>query len=79
VLQLITRNEDPGADSPAAFEKVKYSFEVPMGLLDRVRPKRCQDCGKYFLRGGKKVVSGTLVRPQHTTRYHCDTCSGRGQ
>lgn len=79
VLQLITRNEDPSVDSPAAFEKAKYAFEVPMALLDRVRPKRCSDCGRYFLRGGKKVISGTLVRPQHTTRYHCDACTGRAQ
>jgi len=73
-LNLISRCDDPGANGPSYPEGSPYSLEIPMGLRDRILPKRCSRCGRLFLRGGKKFVAGDLGRTAEAFSYTCPSC-----
>ena len=54
--------------------ETRFMLEVPMTRLDRVRPKRCAGCGKIYIAGGKKVVSGDLSTPGSRFLFFCPGC-----
>jgi hypothetical protein len=63
------------ADKPAGeWTKTEFSLEVPMKIQDRIRPKKCSVCGRYFLSGGKKKIEGDMRKPQLLIRFTCDRC-----
>ncbi len=63
------------ADKPAEeWTKTSFMLEIPMKFSDRIRPKKCSACGRWFVRGGKKEVTGDMRKPQLDTRYKCDRC-----
>ncbi|MDD1710285.1 MAG: hypothetical protein LUQ37_05185 [Methanoregulaceae archaeon] len=51
-----------------------FMLQVPMQIIDRVRPKRCATCGKIFFFGGRKMAAGDLAVPGLTYRYYCHRC-----
>ena len=69
ILQLLGRCND-GDENNA-----RFSLEVPMGLLDRIRPRRCAKCGALHIRGGKKYVRGSLEQTMLEYSYQCRQCS----
>jgi hypothetical protein len=74
VMELASEYSD--ADDPANGRKqdTRFILEVPRGMLDRIRPKRCAGCGRLYISGGKKVVSGDLAGPGHKFSYFCPGC-----
>ncbi len=72
VMQLVSAFEESGGVTGG--KGVRFRFEVPMGAVDHVRPKRCAKCGKVFLRGGSKQVVGDLGKPEISRAYLCPHC-----
>lgn len=74
ILDFITAYGE-NADKPVEeWTKTEYSLEVPMKFIDAIRPRRCAKCGRYFLFGGKKMVSGDMRKPAIAISYTCDRC-----
>jgi hypothetical protein len=73
-LHLISRFDDPGAGGPSSPEGTPYSLEIPLSLRERITPKRCSRCGRLFLSGGRKLVSGDLGRSSEDVSYICPSC-----
>jgi len=73
-LHLISRCEGSfsGETTP---RETAYELDLPMTLRDRIRVKRCAACGRLFVLGGKKRISGDLARPSDEIRYTCQDCS----
>jgi len=72
-LSLISRCEGAFSGDTTPRETT-YELEVPMTLGDRIRVKRCTSCGRLFLFGGKKRISGDLARAGDEVRYTCRDC-----
>jgi hypothetical protein len=72
VMNLIAGLEDyclnPGSGE---LLRTKFEFDLPMKLADQIRPKKCSRCGRLFLRGGRKILSGDLVGPGFGISYIC--------
>jgi len=74
IMDFITTYGE-NADKPVEeWTKTSFSLEIPMKRLDQVRPKKCSACGRWFLVGGKKKVSGDMRKPQLDITYTCDRC-----
>jgi len=54
--------------------KTAFTLEIPMQWYDKIRPKRCTKCGKWFVTGGNKQISGDMRRTALTFEYVCDQC-----
>jgi hypothetical protein len=74
VMELAAEYNDH--DNPANGLKpdTRYVLEVPRSMLDRIKPKRCANCNRLFIAGGKKVVSGDLAVPGFAFAYYCPEC-----
>ncbi len=73
VMQLVSGFEESGG-LPTG-KAARFRFDVPMGAVDRLFPKRCAKCGKLFMRGGSKMVEGDLGKnTEVTSAYHCPHC-----
>jgi hypothetical protein len=75
-LSLINRCEGAFSGDTTPRETA-YELDVPMALGDRVRLKRCSSCGRLFLFGGKKRISGDLARAGDEIRYTCRNCRSK--
>ena len=73
-LQVMALANECGDRSPLEKPDTRFMLEVPMARLDRIRPKRCAGCGKIYINGGKKVVSGDLSTPGYRFLYFCPGC-----
>ncbi|MDR3101893.1 MAG: hypothetical protein LBU24_01450 [Methanocalculaceae archaeon] len=51
-----------------------FSFAAWMTPEEKAAEKPCRVCGKIFVSGGRKMVSGDLFEPEPTTEYFCDDC-----
>ena len=72
VMQLIAGLDEcclnPG---PGEFPRTKFEFYLPMRLSDKLRLKKCSRCGRFFFRGGRKILSGDLATPGFEIKYIC--------
>ncbi len=75
VMQLISAYEDSCTRDQVPCTDTRFSLEIPMGRLDRLRLKQCGACGKHFIRGGRKVLSGDLSKPGYRVTYRCSRCT----
>jgi hypothetical protein len=74
IMAFVTSYEE-NADKPVGeWTKTDFSLEIPMGRWDKVRPKRCAKCGRWYVSGGKKVLEGDMRRPKVAVRYTCERC-----
>jgi hypothetical protein len=63
------------AEKPSdEMKQTAYSLEIRMKAFDRIRPKKCHTCGRWFIAGGRKKVEGDMRRPELAIRYTCDRC-----
>ncbi|MDY6775223.1 MAG: hypothetical protein SV253_03980 [Halobacteria archaeon] len=64
---------DPVEDTES---KRRYVLEVPPSILDRLRPKRCDACGRWHLKIGRKeydvLLEGNTGEVDVT--YYCVLC-----
>jgi hypothetical protein len=74
IMEFVTSYEQ-NADKPAEeWTKTEFSLEMPMGVLDRIRPKRCAKCHRHFVFGGKKQICGDMRHTAVQIQYLCDRC-----
>jgi len=79
VMQFLTENESKCEMNGERWGKAHFDLIVPMSRVDRIRPKQCGSCGKWFLRGGRKRIAGNLAGIRPETVYDCDRCgAGNG-
>ena len=73
---MLLANEYSDCDDPANGQKsdTRFVLEIPRSFIDRVKPKRCAGCKRFYISGGKKVVSGDLSRPDFEFLYYCPNC-----
>jgi len=74
LLDLALRLEE-GAEGDLD-DDCSYTFCVRMTLGDRIRPKKCDRCGRLFIAGGEKRVTGSFRSPDISTSYRCPGCTG---
>jgi hypothetical protein len=74
VMQLATEYGDRVCHEIGQKPDTRFMLEVPLTRTDRIRPKRCAGCGKLYVTGGKKVVSGDLSVPGFRFLYFCPEC-----
>lgn len=74
IMNLISQLEDQCTGGYPNPQKVEFRLEVPMGLWERMKPKRCIQCGKMFFRHGKKVISGNFNQQEIKVEYYCLSC-----
>jgi hypothetical protein len=54
--------------------RTAFTLEIPMNLLDKIRPKHCARCNQWFISGGKKQITGDMRKTALTFEYVCDKC-----
>jgi hypothetical protein len=73
-MEFVNIYEQNAELPPEEWTRSAFTLEIPMNLLDRIRPKQCTRCKKWFLKGGKKQISGDMRRTALTFEYVCETC-----
>lgn len=79
VMQLVSSYEEACIKDPLAQRDTRFALEVPLTGWDRIRPKRCASCRRFFFSGGKKVISGDLSVPGFSVSYHCRSCDEKAR
>lgn len=51
-----------------------FAFSAKMTPEERQGEKLCKRCGRTFVTGGRKIVSGDLFEPETETTYYCEEC-----
>jgi hypothetical protein len=74
VMQFLAENESRCEMDGERWGKTQFDLVVPMSPVERIKPKRCAMCGKWFVRGGKKRIAGELANPGPAVRYECGGC-----
>jgi predicted RNA-binding Zn-ribbon protein involved in translation (DUF1610 family) len=74
IMQLVSRYEEQLASDNEDDETSGIMLDVPMTTIDRLRLKTCHHCGKRFIYGGKKKISGNLRLNDFAFAYSCPSC-----
>jgi hypothetical protein len=74
IMDLLSTYEQNAEKPREEWTKSDFSLELPMGMLDALRPKKCAKCNRLFFRGGKKEIHGDMRSTKVYTRYFCDRC-----
>lgn len=75
IMEFVTAYEN-NADKPIEeWTKTDFVLEISFGWWDRVRIKVCSKCGKWFIKGGKKLIAGDMRHTNIVVNYLCTTCS----
>ena len=59
---------------PEEWERTGFVLEIPMNVWDRVRPKYCLKCHRWFISGGRKQIRGDMRKTALAIEYLCDRC-----
>jgi hypothetical protein len=54
--------------------KTEFSLDLPMGILDTIRPKRCAKCNRLFIWDGRKQITGDTNSTMVKIQYICNRC-----
>jgi len=74
VMQLVSLYEDSCMTDSVTRPDTRFELEITPGRFDHLVPRRCDRCGKLFLRGGKKILSGDLALPGYRITHRCGPC-----
>jgi len=74
IMSFVTSYEENAEKPVEEWAKTDFTLEIPMGRWDRIRPKRCAKCGKWYISGGKKIIEGDMRRPTVAVKYFCGGC-----
>lgn len=74
VMEFVTLYGENADRSPDEWTKTEFSLELPMRVLDRIRPKRCAHCHRLFVKGGRKQMTGDMRHTTVQVQYLCDRC-----
>jgi hypothetical protein len=74
IMEFVAAYEQNAEKPPEEWTKTTFTLEIPMQWHDRIRPRRCAKCGKWFVTGGRKQISGDMRRTALAVEYVCDRC-----
>ncbi|MEN6442613.1 MAG: hypothetical protein WC391_01255 [Methanoregula sp.] len=74
IMEFVATYEQNAEKPPEEWTQTTFSLDVPMGIWDQIRPKRCNKCNKLFFRGGKKLITGDMRHTKVQVQYLCDRC-----
>lgn len=74
IMEFVANYEQNADKPPEEWTKTGFTLELPMKFLDRIRPKRCALCKKFFIFGGRKQITGDMKSTRIAIRYICDRC-----
>ena len=74
IMQMVSAYEDRCIKSLGLHCDYSFELEVPQTWRDTIRIKKCARCGRIFLIGGRKMVSGDLSVPGFSISYLCPGC-----
>jgi hypothetical protein len=74
IMEFVATYEANAEKPPEEWTKTSFTLEIPMLWHDRIRPKHCATCNRWFLFGGTKQISGDMRRTKLTVAYECDRC-----
>lgn len=74
IMEFVATYEQNMEKPPEEWTKTGFTLEVPYTRWDRILPKRCGTCKKFFVFGGKKLIHGDMRRTALTTEFVCDRC-----
>ncbi|HVP97155.1 hypothetical protein [Methanoregula sp.] len=74
IMDFLSSYEQDAEKPRAEGTKTGFSLELPMGITDRIRPKRCAKCHRLFVRGGHKQIVGDMQSTVVGIQYVCDRC-----
>jgi hypothetical protein len=73
-MEFVNIYEQNAEKPPEEWTRTSFTLEIPMNPLDRVLPKRCARCNHWFIRGGKKQITGDMRKTALTFEFVCDKC-----
>jgi hypothetical protein len=74
IMEFVATYEANAEKPPEEWTKTAFTLEIPMQWHDKIRPKRCLKCNRWFLFGGTKQISGDMRRTKLIVAYECDRC-----
>ena len=77
VYKLLSRVEEDGDHPSESVESYSYNLDADLSRIERLIPKRCTSCRKYFFRSASKKVTGDLVCGGMKVTYLCPDCAGK--
>ena len=73
-MELVTTYSQNAEKPPEEWSRTGFSLEIPMRPWDRIRPKHCAKCHRWFIRGGKKQIQGDMKKTALDIGFICDRC-----
>jgi hypothetical protein len=74
IMEFVASYEQNAEKPPEEWIKTGFTLEIPMHWYDRIRPKHCVKCNKWFVLGGKKQIRGDMRKTTLQFEYVCDSC-----
>jgi len=74
IMQFVTNYDQNAEKPPEDWTQTSFALDLPVGLWDRIRPKRCMKCANLFFRGGKKQITGDMSHTSVRVGYICERC-----
>ena len=74
IMEFVATYEQNAEKPPEDWIRTEFTLEIPMKWYDRILPKYCLKCKKYFFRGGKKMIRGDMRKTALKIDYFCDSC-----
>ena len=74
IMNLISQLEEQCGNGFPSIQRLEFRLETPMSRWEKIRPKRCIQCGNWFLRGGRKILTGNLNHQGYKKEYLCPSC-----
>ena len=74
IMEFVAAYEANAEKPPEEWNKTEFALEIPMNFWDKIRPKRCVKCQKWFINGGKKRIRGDMRKTALIIEYICDRC-----
>jgi len=74
VMELLTLYETGCLRVGPSQRDTRFELDLSAGRFDSIVPHRCDKCGRIFLGGGKRVLSGDLSLPGYRIVHRCRSC-----
>ncbi len=74
IMNLISRLEEQCGNGFPNIQRLEFRLEAPMRPWEHLLPKRCSHCRKWFLRRGRKILTGNLNEQGFAKEYLCPSC-----
>ncbi len=74
VMQLVSLYENACLREEGSQTDTRFELDLPVGRFDSIIPRRCDRCGRIFVGGGRKIITGDLSVPGYRIVHRCRSC-----